>query len=255
MVKLSLLNVKGVILKTQDYKENDKLIWLFTEKHGKISVIGRGAKKSKNKLFSMTLPLCFGEFELFRGKKLSNLQDGKIINSFQGLLNNLHKLTYSSYICELVDITTTDEEPNEEIFKDLITTLYLLNTDALDYELLIRSFELRLLRATGYGLSLNNCSRCHKKIGVANYISLSHYGGVCDDCEKDYGLYLSKGAYNALKFLATVQADKVYRLNLNEDVKKEIERVTTFIISNNYSKKPKSLEMLNYLKEWEVWKK
>lgn len=249
MVKLSLLNVKGVILKTLDYKENDKLIWLFTEKHGKISAIGRGAKKNKNKLFSITLPLCYGEFELFKGKALCNLQDGKIINSFQGLLSNLHKLTYSSYLCELVDIAIVDEEPNEELFKDLITTLYLLNTDALDYELLIRAFELKLLKATGYGLTLNNCTICGKKIGVANYISLSHYGGVCETCEKDHGLFLSKGAYNALKFLSTVSADKVYRLNLVEDIKKEIERVTTFIISSNYSKKPKSLEMLNYLKE------
>ena len=38
-------------------------------------------------------------------------------------------------------------------------------------------------------------------------------------------------------------------LNLSKEIKKEIERVTTFIISSNYAKKPKSLEMLNYLKE------
>ena len=32
--------------------------------------------------------------------------------------------------------------------------MYLLNTNALNYEILIRSFELRLLKSTGYGLSL-----------------------------------------------------------------------------------------------------
>ena len=32
-------------------------------------------------------------------------------------------------------------------------------------------------------------------------------------------------------------------------IKKEIEKVTFYIISHNYAKKPKSLEMLNYLKE------
>ena len=32
-------------------------------------------------------------------------------------------------------------------------------------------------------------------------------------------------------------------------MKKEIEKVTFYIISHNYAKKPKSLEMLNYLKE------
>jgi len=65
--------------------------------------------------------------------------------------------------------------------------LYLLSTDALDYELLVRAFELRLLEATGYNLELDRCCICKKKISVADYISLSHYGGVCDECNKEYG--------------------------------------------------------------------
>ena len=43
--------------------------------------------------------------------------------------------------------------------------------------------------------------------------------------------------------------DKIYRLNVNKEIKKQIEKVTTFIINSNYSRKPKSLEMLNYIKE------
>lgn len=158
-------------------------------------------------------------------------------------------MTYSSYICELIDICTEDEEKNKWLFKELITCLYLLNTDALDYELLIRAFELKLLKATGYGITLQNCCLCKKRIPVSNYISLSHYGGVCDECVKEHGVYVSKAAYNALKFLDTVSMDKVYRVNVNREVKDEIARVTSFIINSNYSRKPKSLDMLNYLKE------
>ena len=43
--------------------------------------------------------------------------------------------------------------------------------------------------------------------------------------------------------------DKVYRLNVNDEIKKQMERVITNIIANNYSKRPKSLEMLSYIKE------
>ena len=62
-------------------------------------------------------------------------------------------------------------------------------------------------------------------------------------------MYLSKGAYNSLKFLINTSPDKIYRLKISNDIKKEIEKVTFYIISHNYAKKPKSLEMLNYLKE------
>lgn len=246
---MSLFKTSGVIIKTHDYKENDKLIWLYTEKLGKITAIGRGAKKNKSKLFAITLPLCYGDYMVFKGKNLFNLQEGKIINSFQGLMGNLDKLTYSSYLCELIDIALMDGESNRSLYRDFVTTLYLLDTDAIDYELLIRAFELRLLRATGYGLILDKCVICKKKLKVSNYISLSNFGGVCDECPKTHGLHISKGAYNALRFLLNTNLEKIYMLNLSKEIKKEIERVTTYIISSNYAKKPKSLEMLNYLKE------
>lgn len=246
---MSLFKCKGVVIKTQDYKENDKLVWLFTEENGKVSSIARGAKRSRSKFLSITLPLCYGEYVYYKGRGLANLQEGKIINSFQGLLDNLEKLTYSTYICELIDIALIEGESNKWLFKEFVTTLYLLNTDALNYELLVRSFELKLLKATGYGLNLDYCAICKKKITVSNYISLSYYGGLCEECERINGLYISKGTYNALRFLCNTPSDKIYKLNLSDEIKKEIEKVTIFIISNNYSKKPKSLEMLNYLKE------
>ena len=198
---MSLFKSKGVVIKTQDYKENDKLVWLFTEENGKVSSVARGAKRSRSKFLSITLPLCYGEYVYYKGRGLANLQEGKIINSFQGLLDNLEKLTYSTYICELIDIALIEGESNKWLFKEFVTTLYLLNTDALDYELLVRSFELKLLKATGYGLNLDYCAICKKKISVSNYISLSYYGGVCEECERIHGLYISKGTYNALRFL------------------------------------------------------
>lgn len=249
MSEQSLYRSRAVIIKTQDFKENDKLVWLYAEKLGKITAVVRGAKKSKSKFLSLTLPLCYGEYMVYKGKNLYNIQEGRILNSFQNLLDNLDKLTYSSYLCELVDIACEPDEVNEYIFKDLVTTLYLLSTDALDYELLTRAFELNLLRNTGYNLTLDKCCICGKKISVSNYISLNNYGGVCEECPKEYGIHISKGAYNALKFLKNLHISKLYRLNLNSEIKKEIEKVTTFLISNNYARKPKSLEMLKYIKE------
>ena len=246
---MALVKTKGVIIKVQDYKENDKLLWMYTEELGKVTCIAKGTNRSKSQLLSVTLPLCFGEYLLFKGKNLYNLQEGKIINSFQGLLNNLEKLTYSSYLCELIDICVENDEVNSALFKEFMICLYLLSTDALDYELLVRAFELRLLEATGYNLELDRCCICKKKISVADYISLSHYGGVCDECNKEYGFFISKPAYNALRFLKNTSMDKVYRLNVNDEIKKQMERVITNIIANNYSKRPKSLEMLSYIKE------
>lgn len=185
----------------------------------------------------------------YKGRNLYNLQEGRIINSFQSLLENLDKLTYSSYLCELIDICINDEETNEYLFKELISAFYLLDTDALDYQLLIRAFEIRILKATGYSLSLDTCVKCRKKIATTDYINLELFGGVCENCTRENGIHVSKAAYNALKFLNKLSMDKIYRLNLSKEVKHELEKITTYLIKNNYSRKPKSLEMLNYIKE------
>lgn len=244
---MGLLKTSGIIIKALDYKENDKLIWIYTEHYGKISAVAKGSKRSKSDLFSITLPLCYGDYLLFKGKGMCRLSEGKMRNSFQGLLNNLEKLTYSSYLCELIDIATEDEEKNFALYKEFVTAIYLLDTDALDYELLTRAFELKLLRATGHGLNFDTCVNCKKKLQSSNYINLRYFGGVCDECEKTNGIFVSKPSFSALRFLNNATLDKVYRVNLNDDMKAEIFKVTQSIISNNYARRPKSLDMLNFL--------
>ncbi|MCI5636164.1 MAG: DNA repair protein RecO [Sarcina ventriculi] len=236
-------------MKTQEYKENDKLLWIFTQELGKISVIAKGAKKSKNKLFSVTTPFCYGDYLVFKGKNLYSLSEGKIRKSFQSFLDNLEKLTYASYICELIDICIEDNEKNSYLYKECITCLYLLNTDAIDYETLIRAFELKILKATGYGLNLDNCVSCKEKIQNSNYLDLAYFGGVCEKCRRERGIYIDKATFASLKFLNNTTLDKVYKLHLSDDTKSEIYKITHYIISSVYSRKPKSLEMLNFIKE------
>lgn len=184
---------------------------------------------------------------LFKGRNLYTLNEGRVIKSFGGLLSNLEKLTYSTYICELIDIATEENEKNAELYRYFLTCIYLLETDAIDYENLIRSFELKMLKATGYGLNLDNCVICKKQIKTSDYMHMSYFGGICSECEKTNGIKISKAAYNAIKFLNNTSMDKVYRLSLSQEIKEEVEKINTMIISSIYARKPKSLEMLKYI--------
>ncbi len=196
---------------------------------------------------SLSMPFSFGQYMLFKGKNLYNLTDGRIINSFQGLLRDFEKLTYGSYLCELIDISLPESELNPSLFKELVTALYLLNTDALDSEVLIRAFELKLLKYTGYGLNLTTCASCKKTISTSEYININLYGGVCESCSKLNTVEVSKGAYNTLRFLSGTSLDKIYKLNISKEAKEEIKKILTYIISSSYGRKPKSLELLNNL--------
>ena len=43
----TLFTTRAVVIKTQDFKENDKLVWFYTENMGKITAVVRGAKRVK----------------------------------------------------------------------------------------------------------------------------------------------------------------------------------------------------------------
>ncbi len=245
---MSTYKTNGVVIKVQDFKENDKLVYIFTEELGKVKTIAKGSKRNRSNLLTPTMQLCFGEYVIFRGKNLYTLNEAKVINSFGGLLNDLEKLTYSTYICELIDIAMVEEESNRNLFKDFTTCLYLLSTGAINYEILIRAFEIRLLKYTGYDLELEHCSLCKKEIRTSNYINLTYGGGICDQCEKLDSIFLSKASFNSLRFLSNTSPEKLYRLNLSEDIRKELYKVLTTMISLNYTRIPKSLQMLEFIK-------
>jgi DNA repair protein RecO (recombination protein O) len=245
---LSIFKTRAIVLKNKDFKENDRLIWLFTEKLGKISVVVQGAKKAKSKNMSLSLPFCFGEFVLFKGKSMYTLNEGEIEDSFQSLLNDLDTLTYASYLNELIEISMIEEENNRELFKDLIVTYYLIKNKVGDLESLIRAFEVKLLKHTGYGLNLDACCQCGKKINTGNLISTQYYGVICSDCNKDSAYTLTAAALNTLKYLVKIPLENVYKITISKEVKKELESLLSIFISQSYSKKPNSLEFIKLLR-------
>jgi DNA repair protein RecO (recombination protein O) len=49
-------------------------------------------------------------------------------------------------------------------------------------------------------------------------------------------------------FLNSFGMDKLHRITVSQPSKLELYKILSFIISENYTRKPKSLEMLYYLK-------
>jgi DNA repair protein RecO (recombination protein O) len=185
---------------------------------------------------------------LFKGKNLYTINEVTIIDSFQQLLRDLDTITYASYFNELIDISMESEEVNKELFKELVTAFYFIKNDVMDIEVLARAFETKILRATGYELNFNQCVKCRKKISISNNIDLQSCGPICRDCEKQNSIYISNPTYNTLKFLNSFGMDKIHRIAVSQASKLELYKILAFIISENYTRKPKSLEMLYYLK-------
>jgi len=58
--------VDAIVLKSQDYKENDKIVYLFSPAEGKFSAVLKGVKKASAKLKFAGEPFCFAEYTCVR---------------------------------------------------------------------------------------------------------------------------------------------------------------------------------------------
>ncbi|MFA9399424.1 MAG: DNA repair protein RecO [Clostridiaceae bacterium] len=246
---MNTLKTRAIVIKTQDYKENDKIVWLFTENLGKISCLARGAKKSKSKLFTITNQFCFGNYVLYKGKSFYNINEGEIIDSYYELLDNFDSLTSATYLSELIDITVLEEEKNYNLFKLYISCLYIIKNNAIDLEILLRYFEVQLLRYSGYSLNLDKCTNCGDKINSSNKFDLSLLGGLCNKCYKKGSIDISFESFNILKLLNSWEILKLSRITVSKQGKDELYKILSNAIYEQFGRKPKSLEMYNIFKE------
>ncbi|HEY4391564.1 MAG TPA: DNA repair protein RecO, partial [Paenibacillus sp.] len=137
-----LYRVEGIVIRSVDYGEGNKIVTLCTENNGKIGVMARGAKKMKSRLGAMVQPFTYGEYVFFRQNGgLGTLNQGEIIESHFSLREDLFLAAYASYACELLDRTLQDEEIGRFWFTQLKACLDALSSGK-DPQIVLHLYEI-----------------------------------------------------------------------------------------------------------------
>lgn len=228
---LSLINVQGVVLKSINLGDTDKIITIFSDKLGKIDVVAHGTRKAKSPLASSTLPFCYCKFSLYKGKNLYTLSQSQIIDSFQKIIMDLDKLSIGSYLIELVDVLNEKESKNIYILGLLLKSLYLLSESDIDLDLLKVTFEFKIISLVGYQPTVLNCVKCREKSNL-RFFSVLDGGILCDKCFSnkstvfeltDKEVELLKNIRNIkMEDLRNIKYDKTNLDRLNEILEKHI---------------------------------
>ncbi|WP_223067135.1 DNA repair protein RecO [Paenibacillus caui] len=151
-----LYRVEGIVIRSMDYGEGNKIITLLTEHDGKAGVLVRGAKKPKSRHAALTLPFTYGQYIFFRNSGLGTLNAGEIMESHHLLREDLTLAAYASYACELLDRILQDEETGAFWFTQLKACLEALEGGK-DAAVVIHLYEMKILQAAGYGPELEVC--------------------------------------------------------------------------------------------------
>ncbi|KNZ41575.1 DNA repair protein RecO [Acetobacterium bakii] len=199
---MSLIKTKGLVIKEQAFKEQDKILTIFTEDEGKIQCIARGVRRPKSGLMASTQIFAYSEFVYYPGKSFGSINQADLIESFYPLRNDLTKMALGAYLLDLMNNAFDFFQKSPEILKLLLHILYYMAQGKAKSDLaLVGAFQMKLVSYLGYRPRLDRCSACESQENL-NFFSIENYGLLCRDC------YSSPGyAYKITDNMVAVLAD------------------------------------------------
>jgi DNA repair protein RecO (recombination protein O) len=175
--------LEAVVLRHADWGEADRLLTLYSRQRGKVRAIAKGARKIHSRKAGHLEPFTHVTLQLAKGRDLLIVTQADTLNPYLPLGEDLSKASHASYIVELLDrFTYEDESENYPIFRLLTETLARIAVDP-DPWLAIRYYEVRLLDFLGYRPHLFECANCGEQIRpVDQFFSPSAGGVLCPRC-------------------------------------------------------------------------
>ena len=151
MKALGVNQTEAILLHSRNYSETSLICELFTRKHGRVSVIAKGARSKKNKFQNIATPNILASVNYSGKSELKTLVSWEEITHFSILGKNLKILLYLN---ELIFKLLEKENKQDRIFESLIDFYKVLASgDAKNIEIALREFEYFLICELGYGFN------------------------------------------------------------------------------------------------------
>lgn len=234
--------VKGIVLKTKDYKDNDKLLTILTLEKGKILVKARGVKKAKSKLKAFCQSFCFADFELVESNGGYILSGVNEIENFYNLTTDIDKFGYAFCVLELLDKICVENQEYVSLFIESLKCLQQMSCSTLNPKMCLIKFFLNLLNYEGFNFNLNKCLNCKTPL-ISNvvYLDLNKGEMLCPACKTYDSIEVEKSVFSTIKIVSEYGYEKLLTVKIKENILDKAINVLVKNINYKYEIQLKSL--------------
>ncbi|WP_044642386.1 DNA repair protein RecO [Risungbinella massiliensis] len=222
-----LIRLEGFVMRARDYGESHKIVTVFSETHGKISFVARGAKKSRSRFGAVTEPFTKALFVCFASnpKSMPTLSSADLLESNYALRSDLLLTSVGAYWLELADKLLVEKEPDSTLFYLLSDSFQMLQENK-DIDILTRILEMAFLQRAGYQPIFHECVTCGRREGLRK-VSVLQGGMLC--MEHSYldsqAIPISEKTAKLLSLIQRITPDRLGKVELQAETKKEMEKV------------------------------
>ena len=203
-----IVKTESIVLNSFKYGETSKIVTLFTKDFGKIKVIAKGSRKTRNKFGSSLEPLSYCQVCFYRkpNTELYLLSDASHIIPLRKLQDSYNHLASGLIIAEAINITQDINEINTELFElsmesikqlnelpeyPFSLTVYYLNrlTEIIGFAIDFQTFPKEIIASIPYS---NGGIKTEKKV----FFSIETGSFLVDKTEKNIFIFDRKTANN-----------------------------------------------------------
>ena len=254
---------EGIVLRSVNWKENSRIVTIFTEDTGVQSIIDRGGRSLKSKRGRL-MNFARLEIEYFKSERsgMGYFTEIEPVEIFEfDREGTLGRLTFGSAALELLGDLLPKEEPQEEIYYLTIHFLRIITDSPKNGVIpVFLGYFLKLLSYLGYRPNFAGCYCGRERVetvmtnaggGKYHIFSPQRGGLVCKSCQiaGDYYIKLQSDRLEKVYNLQTASLAEAGKIRLRlEEAEEILELLSSFLKYQTDSKDLKSLIFLEKLK-------
>ena len=224
---MTLTEVKGLVIRTTDLSESDRLIRLYTDQLGVISAYANNSRSLKSRYMAAVQLFCYGTYLLYRKGDKYWVREVELHENFFGLRSSIEKTALASYFCDILSEAGTSD-PDVALLRLILNSIYALEHSLAPLWKIKLCFEMRAAAELGFMPDLSGCSECGSDEGEL-YLDVLNGVCTCRECreyastvhqegavivegeeERRPVLILSPGVRAALRFVMECPLEKIY---------------------------------------------
>ncbi|URZ87537.1 DNA repair protein RecO [Floricoccus penangensis] len=211
----------ALVLYSQNYKEQDKLVKIFTKEHGKRMFFLKNPSKSRLNFGIQPLTSANMIFQI-NDTGFSFINDISEVKIFKNINEDIFLNAHASYLVALADASISDNIKDIPLFEFLTKSLELIDS-GFDREVITNIFELQIMGHFGSSIDFSQCVFCHRTDLPMDY-SFKYNGCLCVNHfnEDERRSHLDPNVIYFANLFMHVDLNKIQNISLKDDLKKKI---------------------------------
>lgn len=242
------IKIQAIVLNKVDYKDNDRVLTLFSPQKGRVTVSCKGVKKQNSKLRAGSELFAFGTYILSETRGRYTVTGYDSIDSFHELREDFDRLSLSVLLLKISEKAIAPDEGDNELFSLLINSLHKLRDKNIDAGFTVSVFLLRFCSVFGYQPDLSECVKCGKKEDLV-CLSPASGGVACLNCNDTEHTVITGGCLYYMRKICEGDYEDAFLYTPTEKQVKELYRVSCYYTAYFFDEK---IRIMDYISKYNL---